>query len=240
MTKRKYIDKHWLAHVLRGFLALCFGGLIFFYQINNRTSVEITNLISYMTIYLLGMGIVDASLALMNSNRETGWLTTIIDSAIDIIAAIVFLTVAGSSDATGVIVLGVYTIVSGIIDLVLAFVSTVDPTDRFIKILIGMLGAIMGFVVLNVGGTDTSADFIRFFGVYLILVGVCSLIYGIHNKSQKAEDTAERSAAAKASAAAKRTAKIPAKSTSAKSAKSAAKSAKSTSKTVKTTKKSSK
>ena len=40
--------------------------------------------------------------------------------------------------------------------------------------------------------------FARFFGGYLLVVGVTSMIYGIHNRSQKIEDIVARKEARKA------------------------------------------
>ena len=45
----------------------------------------------------------------------------------------------------------------------------------------------MGIVVFNSGDF-----FVRFFGAYLIILGVCSLVYGVHNHAQKLEDRAAR------------------------------------------------
>ena len=91
----------------------------------------------------------------------------------------------------GLIILASYTFVSGIIDILHGFLSTVDPTDRFIRILCGILGAVMGFVILNAGKFELTV-FIRFFGAYLLIVGITSLIYGVHNREQDLEDREAR------------------------------------------------
>ena len=96
------------------------------------------------------------------------------------------------------VVLAVYTFVSGIIDIFHGFLSTVDPTDRFIRVLAGIIGVVTGFVVLNAGSFEVMT-FIRFFGAYLLIVGVTSMVYGVHNRSQVIEDRVARSEAKKAS-----------------------------------------
>ena len=89
-----------------------------------------------------------------------------------------------------------YVFLSGIIDIFHGFLSTVDPTDRFIRVLAGIVGCVMGFVILNAGNFEVMT-FIRFFGVYLLVVGVTSMIYGVHNRAQKIEDKVARSESAK-------------------------------------------
>ena len=71
------------------------------------------------------------------------------------------------------------------------FLSTVDPTDKFIRILAGICGCIFGLVILNAGDFELTI-FIRFFGVYMVVVGITSLIYGVHNRSQNIEDKVAR------------------------------------------------
>ena len=90
------------------------------------------------------------------------------------------------------------TIVSGIIDIFHGFVSTVDPTDRFIRVLAGVCGCVIGLVILNAGDFEIST-FVRFFGAYMLIVGTTSLIYGVHNRSQNIEDKVARSQARKKS-----------------------------------------
>ena len=69
-----------------------------------------------------------------------------------------------------------------------------DPTDRFIRVLAGVMGCIMGLVIINAGSFELMT-FVRFFGAYLLVVGVTSMIYGVHNRAQKIEDKIARSEA---------------------------------------------
>ena len=94
------------------------------------------------------------------------------------------------------VVLSVYTIISGIIDIFHGFLSTVDPTDRFIRVFAGCCGCVIGIVIFNAGDFEIST-FVRFFGAYMLIVGATSLIYGVHNRAQNIEDKVARSQAAK-------------------------------------------
>ena len=89
-----------------------------------------------------------------------------------------------------------YTGLRGIFELLMGFRTTVDPTDRFIWALCGVVGIIFGLVIFNSGHLE-NIEFMRFFGAYMMILGVCSLIYGIHNHEQGIEDREARSIAAK-------------------------------------------
>lgn len=183
---RKYIDKHWLVFILRGALAGVFGFIALFGGMSNVESV-----VAIISIFLLMMGVVDSVGALYNSTKKHGWVNSVIDAAIDVVAAVLLLFIARNDLVTSVIVLSVYTILSGVIDIFHGFLSTVDPTDRFIRILAGACGCIIGAVILNSGNFEIMT-FIRFFGAYMLIVGVTSLIYGVHNRAQNTEDKVAR------------------------------------------------
>lgn len=201
---RRYIDKHWLVFLLRGALALIFGYLALFWG----GMTDLSSVIAFVSVFLLIMGIIDSANALYNSTKKRGWVNSIIDAALDILAALILLFLANGDIVFQFVVLAIYTFASGVIDIVHSFASTVDPTDRFIRIISGVCGCIMGFVILNAGNFEIMT-FIRFFGSYMLIVGVCSLIYGVHNRSQNIEDKVARSEAAKKPA--KKSAKKPSK-----------------------------
>ena len=182
---RRFIDKHWLVYVVRGGFASVFGAIALFGM------MEINQVMVLISIFLLFMGIVDSVSALYASNRKHGWLNSVIDAVVDVAAAVALL-LWGKGDLTlCTIILAVYTVASGLIDIFHGFLSTVDPTDRFIRILAGVIGCVLGVVILNAGGFEITT-FTRFFGAYLLVVGVTSLIYGVHNRAQNIEDKIAR------------------------------------------------
>lgn len=187
---RRYIDKHWIVFIMRGILAGIFGGLALFGGV-----YDMSNIVAIMSVFLLIMGVIDAAGALYSSTKKHGWINAIIDALIDVVAAVSLLFFAHNDIVFSLLVISVYTIISGLIDIFHGFLSTVDPTDRFIRVLAGVCGCIIGIVILNAGGFEIST-FIRFFGAYMMIVGITSLIYGVHNRSQNIEDKIARSQSA--------------------------------------------
>ena len=143
------------------------------------------------------MGIIDSVGALYSSNKKHGWMNAIVDAIVDVVAALSLLFFAKSNLTNTLVIVSIYTIVSGIIDIFHGFLSTVDPTDRFIRVLAGICGCVIGAVIINAGNFEVST-FIRFFGAYMMIVGVTSLIYGVHNRQQGIEDKVARIQAARA------------------------------------------
>lgn len=191
---RKYIDKHWVVFILRGILAGTFGFLLLFSKMEGMENMD--SVVTEISVFLILIGIIDSVSALYNSSKKHGWINSVIDAAIDVVTAVILLFFAKGDLANSVAILSVYTILSGIVDLFHGFVSTVDPTDRFIRVLTGACGCIIGAVILNAGGFEL-ATFARFFGAYLLIVGVTSAIYGAHNRSQNIEDKIARKQARK-------------------------------------------
>ncbi|MBQ1298237.1 DUF308 domain-containing protein [Candidatus Saccharibacteria bacterium] len=183
---RRFIDKHWIMFIIRGALAILFGCFTLF-----RGMANVDNIITIISVLLLLMGIIDTAGALYNSTKKHGWINSIIDALIDVVASLGLLFFAKNDLTLSVIIISVYTVVSGIIDIFHGFLSTVDPTDRFIRILAGICGCIIGAVILNAGDFEITT-FIRFFGAYMLIVGITSLIYGVHNRSQNIEDKIAR------------------------------------------------
>lgn len=191
IINRRFIDKHWLVFILRGILAVGTGCYALFANIT-----DIQSTVAVISVLLLLMGIIDAVGALYSSTKKHGWLNAIIDAGIDVTAALMLLNTVNDSLAGCLLVLSIYTIASGLVDVFHGFLSTVDPTDRFIRILAGICGCVIGIVILNSGEFEIST-FIRFYGAYALIVGITSMIYGAHNRAQIVEDKIARSMARK-------------------------------------------
>lgn len=188
---RKYIDSHWSVFILRGLLALLFGWLALFNSGNN-----LSTLTSILGVFLLSLSIVEFANSLYRAHYKRGWGTSVAMAILDTIIALVILLTVDQSIAWHLAALAIYTLLRGVFDIIASFRNIDDITDRFIWLICGICGCIMGFVIFNAGSLAVT-DFIRFFGAYLLVIGVASLIYGVHNYEQKRDDTAARIESAK-------------------------------------------
>lgn len=188
---RRYIDKHWTMFIIRGALAVIFSCFMLFSGMK-----QVENIVAIIGVFLLFMGIIDSVGALYSSTKKHGWINYVVDALVDVVAAVALLSFARFDLVPSLIIIAVYVIVSGLIDIFHGFLSTVDPTDKFIRIFTGIAGCVIGAVIINSGDFELTT-FIRFFGAYMLLVGASSLIYGVHNRSQNIEDKVARSQSAK-------------------------------------------
>ncbi len=189
--KRKYIDSHWLVFVFQGIITLLFGCLTLFTGDNNSSS-----LIPIVGIFLLALAIVEFANSIYRSMRQHGWLVSTAVAVFDAIFGVALLFMTNESMTWQLVTMSGYTLARGIFEIVIAMRTTVDPTDRFIWGLCGLCGIVFGIVIFN-SGHLANVDFLRFFGAYMMILGVSSLIYSAHNRVQQREDRTARSEAAK-------------------------------------------
>lgn len=188
---RKYIDSHWAIFVVRGVVALLFGWLALF---NARWGFD--SMITLAGVFLLSLSVIEFVNALHRARQKTGWGVSVTIAVIDAVVALSLLFTLGQDTTWHLAIIAGYTFLRGVFEIVSGFRTTVDPTDRFIWVLCGICGAIMGIVTFNSGDL-----FFRFFGAYLFALGICSLVYGVHNRAQKLEDHAARQETARLAAA---------------------------------------
>lgn len=209
--KRKYVDSHWLIFAFEGAVALLFGWFALFTNLTDTSA-----LVSIVGSLLLGLGIIELFNLLRRAHLNETWGFTLISALIEVAVAFALLFTSDQELVWHLALIAGYTVVRGIFEILIGLRAVDDATDKFIWIITGICGAVMGFVILNSGNavvTDNAPTFIKFFGAYMTLYGLANLIYGVHNHDQAIDLKAERSEAAKKAAktlAKKATAKKPA------------------------------
>lgn len=188
--KRKYIDSHWLVFVFQGAIALLFGCLTLF-----TADSSSAKLIPVIGIFLLALAIVEFANSIYRSYNRQGWVVSTAVAVFDALVGILLLFMVNEGMTWHLVTVAAYTVLRGVFELVIGFRTTVDPTDRFIWCLCGLCGLVFGIVIFN-SGHLAGVDFVRFFGAYMMILGVSSLIYSVHNREQQREDRLARSESA--------------------------------------------
>lgn len=179
--KKNYIDSHWLVFIFQGVIALLTGCVALFTGNNTASSI-----IPIIGLFLLGMSMVEFANSIYRSYNRHGWVVSFLVAIFDALFGLILLVMVNEAAIWHLAILATYTIVRGLFEIVIGFRTTDDPTDRFIWVLCGICGAIFGFVIFN-SGQLSNIDFVRFFGAYMLILGICSLIYGVANHVQKRE-----------------------------------------------------
>ena len=190
--KSKYIESHWLVFGFQGLIGLLFGWFIMFTGITQTSA-----LVATVASAILAIGIVDLFNLLHRSRTMRNWGFTLILAILDIAISLTLLLTINQNPVWALGLIAGYTIFRGLFEVFVGLKSLTDPTDRFIWVVCGICGIILGFVVLNSGHMETNT-FIKIFGTYLMIYGISNLIYGVHNKNEREEQReAWRKAAAK-------------------------------------------
>lgn len=189
--KRKYIDSHWLVFIFQGIIAFLFGCLTLF-----TSGDSSAGLVPVVGLSLLALAVVEFANSIYRSYNRHGWFVSTGIAVFDAIFGLAMLFLMNEGMTWHLVMLSIYTILRAIFELLIAFRTTVDPTDRFIWGLCGICGIIFGISIFN-SGHLANVDFMRFFGAYMMILGVSSLIYSAHNRDQQREDKEARSEAAK-------------------------------------------
>lgn len=194
-TPKKYIDSHWLVFATQGIIALLFGWFMAFTGIGSVTTLVVT-----VAVVLLCFGVIELSNLLNRTRQQETWGLSLAIAVAEILVALALLFTLNQNTALHMSIIGAYTLVRGVLEIIVGLRSVDDRTDKTIWTICGICGAILGFVIIN-SGHLRATEFLKAFGIYMIIFGISSLIYGIHNHDQKLEYKAARSLSAKKSAA---------------------------------------
>lgn len=183
MVKRNFTESHWQFFVASGIISLLVGWFVLFFD-----GTSLNNLIVIVAITMLAFGIIDLIHLMVRKRLNEGWGLNLLTTFCDIVFGAALLATLNVEAFWPLLILAAYTFFRGIFELLLAFRVLTDSTDRFIWIVCGACGCILGFVILNAGTAVGDALFVHIFGTYLMIYGLSNLIYGVYNKNRLAND----------------------------------------------------
>ncbi|MBQ7040697.1 DUF308 domain-containing protein [Candidatus Saccharibacteria bacterium] len=184
---KKYIESHWLVFALQGIVGLLFGWFVMFTNIQ-----EVSTLVVISGSTLLALGVIDVANLIYRKRRQQNWGLALMLMFLNLAVGLALLFTKDLNVAWALGLLAGYTIFCGVFEILQGFKSLSDPTDRFMWIVCGICACILGFVVLNSGHFENPTTFIKFFGTYMMIYGITTLIYAVHNKNELAEQKEER------------------------------------------------
>ena len=193
-TKRKYIESHWGVFVLKGIVSLFAG---FYMMFTHRQDVNI--LIQVVGWTMLALAIIEVVNVAHRSSRQRNWGFPLGLGAVEMAISVALLYTVNPNATLAELLplrlsmLAAYVLAASIITVVMGFRSFDNLTDRFMWVVNGMLGCVLGFVIFNAGNISDVAH-IMLFGTYLLINGLTDLFFGIHSKDEMKELHAERSA----------------------------------------------
>ncbi len=184
---KKYVESHWLFYAFQGAVSLAFGGYFLF-----ALQSSVSALTAVIGISLLCLGVIETFNLLYRKHYGDSLVLSLLLAISEIAVALLLLFTRDNGMAWPLTLTAIYTIGRGILEIILAFTSMTDNTDRFMWIVCGITGAVIGVAILNSGNFMASTTFIKFFGSYMMIYGVTNLFYGVHNRNELKEQKEER------------------------------------------------
>jgi len=175
---KKYIESHWLIFACQGIIGLVMGLFVVLTDITN-----VSTLITMVAVTIALFGLTEIINIIMRQKRGHGWNATLFMALLDLGVAISIGFLRDEDYTTHIIILAAYTIIRGVFALFIGLRALTNPTDKFIWTVSGTLSAILGFVILADQG-KSDVMFIQIFGIYLMILGLTTLIYSVHSKNQ--------------------------------------------------------
>ncbi|MBR5620898.1 DUF308 domain-containing protein [Candidatus Saccharibacteria bacterium] len=184
---KKYVESHWLFYALQGVASLAFGGYLLF-----AVQDSVSELTAIVGVSLLCLGVIETFNLLYRKHYGDSLILSLILAVTEVGIALLMLFTRDYNMAWPLTLTAIYTIGRGILEIILAFKSMTDLTDRFMWIVCGITGAVIGVAILNSGNFMDSTAFIKFFSSYMMIYGVTNLFYGVHNRNRLQEQKEER------------------------------------------------
>jgi len=190
-TKKKFIESHWLIFGVQGLIALVFGWFIMFTDMT-----EISTLVNIVAYALLTLGVAELFNAIYRKHRKHNWVSSLIISLVEIgVAVALLITKDCCNVAVHLAIIAAYTVLRGVFQTFVGLRALTDPTDKFLWIVTGMFGVILGFVIFNSGNFDlANTTFIKIFGTYMMVFGLTDIIYAVHVKNERVAAKSEKPA----------------------------------------------
>ncbi len=195
--KRKYIESHWLVFGIKGAIGLVAGLCLML-----TTKTDTSYLTTIVGITMLAFEITEIMNTINRKKLQRNWGFSLAIGLVEFfIALCLLLTInlfsnEGWNIALRIPLLSVYTCIASILSVLIGFTCFEDKTDRFMWIVMGMIGCVLGLVMLAGSGLSETTH-IQLFGTYLLAKGLTDLIFGIHSRNELLEKAAARSKKAK-------------------------------------------
>ncbi len=193
-TKRKFIESHWLFFAAKGVISILAGLYLMLTPIQDATY-----LIQVVGWTMLGLAVIEIANVIHRGRRQHNigfpLFLGLLEGAISV--ALLY-TVNGNADLATLLpirisILAGYVLFASVVTVIMGFSSFENMTDRFMWVINGMLGCVIGFVIFA-GASLGDVAHIMLFGTYLMINGLTDLFYGIHSKDELQELHAERAA----------------------------------------------
>lgn len=191
-VKRKYIESHWGVFFFKGVVSLIAG---FYMMFTKHQDADF--LIQVVGWTMLVLAVIEIANVVYRTRRQYNWGFPLALGIVEMAMSVALLFTI-NKDATlsqllpiRLSMLAAYVLAASVITIIMGFSSFDNLTDRFMWVVNGMIGCVLGFVLFASGNLSDVAH-VMLFGTYLLVNGLTDLFYGVHAKDKFAELREER------------------------------------------------
>ena len=176
--KRKYIESHWLIFALQGVVLMLSGLYIMFTP--NETVSHLTIVIGTT---LLVLAVIEIFNMIHRKRRQHNWGVALGVGLLELAVGLATLVGTNLNYEFHIAVLAAYTVLRSTASIVTGFSSFQNMTDRFIWVICGMIGCVLGFAILADPGIS-EVMFAKLFSTYMMVLGLSDLFFAIHSRDE--------------------------------------------------------
>ena len=172
--------KHWWHVVLRGFLALIFGILLFAWP---GIAMFVFAILFGAYAFVDGVFTLVAAINYKAGAGKRTWL--FVRGILGIIVGIVTLLWTAVTELALILIIGAWALIAGIMELSFAFTAVKETGAKWLFAISGILAIILGILLL-IRPIAGILAVIWFIGAYAVMAGIVLIILGFRLRGQKA------------------------------------------------------
>lgn len=167
------LAKYWWLVVLRGVLAVLFAVLAFLWP-----AITLSILVIFLGAYLFVDGIFTLVHGFRIMKTDSHWWALVLEGLVGIVAGLIALFSPGITALFLVVLVGIWSLLTGILEIVLAIRLRKEINNEWMLVLAGVLSIIFGILLFMQPLTGVVVIswwlgfYALFFGIFLISVGV--------------------------------------------------------------------
>jgi len=176
------VNELWWMGVIESALALFFGISAIFWP-----GLTLITLVYLFSAFVLGLGIIQLILGLMSIKRRPTWWVTALVGALGVGVGIYLVRNPGVSFRTFIILVGLFLIARGILDIMRVFVDR--GTNTLVKTFSSILGvvAIIAGILVLLQPVAGGVAFVWVLGLYAIIAGIFGLAVALELRAALTE-----------------------------------------------------
>lgn len=165
------VHSEWWVIVARGIVAIAFGVLALAWPFEAATAIAIL-----IALFILLDGVF--SLASAVKGRSRSWGLGVFEGLLGILIGVLALVVPDVTAMVLAVLIGIWALVTGIIELVMAFRFRGELGSEWLLSLAGALSVILGIAIIASPGAGVVVLAV-IVGVYALLFGVSLVVFGL-------------------------------------------------------------